>query len=130
MSNIETLCEVWLKAKKEERDAIEIRRNAENKLQAALCIPDPLEGTENLERGDFKIKVVGRLNRKVDPDKVQEIAAENGTTDYLGRLFRWKPEINLSIWKQTDPKITEPLKAGITTTPGRPSFTIEPTKKG
>jgi len=55
---------------------------------------------------------------------VQEIAAEAGLTEHLSSLFRWKPEINMSAWKNADEKITTPLLGGITTTPGRASFTI------
>jgi hypothetical protein len=83
-----------------------------------------LDGTENRKDGDYAIKIVGRMNRRVDTDKLQQLAAENGLTDHLSTLFRWKAEINSSIWKASDSAITQPLLDAITTTPGRPSFTI------
>jgi hypothetical protein len=56
---------------------------------------------------------------------VQELAAEHGLTDHLSTLFRWKPEINMAIWKASDERITRPLAGAITAKPGRPSFTID-----
>ena len=55
---------------------------------------------------------------------MQELAAEFGLTEHLAKLFRWKPEINLAIWKAADESITKPLASAITAKPGRPSFTI------
>ena len=65
------------------------------------------------------------MNRKVDVDLLQEIAAEHGLEDHLGSLFRWKPELNVKAWQQADDSITLPLSGAITTKPGRPSFSIE-----
>jgi hypothetical protein len=98
-------------------------------MRKAASIRDDVEGTETLALEGFKVKVVGRIDRKVDADKVQELAAEFGLTDHLATLFRWKPEINMAIWKATDESITRPLAAAITAKPGRPSFTIEITKE-
>jgi len=53
-----------------------------------------------------------------------DIAAANGLTEHLHDLFRWKAEINSAVWKAANEAITKPLMAAITTTPGRPSFTI------
>jgi hypothetical protein len=89
-------------------------------------IAENLDGTETVEPGRFEVKIVGRIDRKVDGDKVQELAAEFGLTDHLAKLFRWKPEINMAIWKATDESITKPLAAAITAKPGRPSFKIIP----
>jgi hypothetical protein len=52
------------------------------------------------------------------------LAAEAGLSDHLGSLFRWKPEINATAWKQADNSITNPLLGAITSTPGRTSFSI------
>jgi len=64
------------------------------------------------------------MNRKVDGDRIQEIATESGIAEHLGKLFRWKPEINSAAWIAADKSITNPLLGGITTTPGRASFNI------
>jgi len=124
MDNLEVLTQAWIKAKASETEAIEWRRKTEDRLLSLLGIPEALEGTENAECGDYKIKVVGRMNRKVDAEKLQELALSNGLQDHISALFRFKPEINTTVWKATDPSITNLLLDAITTTPGRPSFSI------
>jgi hypothetical protein len=114
----------WTAAKEAERQAVERRREIEDALIAQFGIPEDLDGTENREQDGYKVKIVGRLNRKIDSDKIQELAAENGLSDHLSSLCRWKPELNMSVWKATDKSITEKLAPAITVTPGRPSFTI------
>jgi hypothetical protein len=114
----------WLDAKAAEKDAMELRRGIEDQLVADLGIAKTLDGTQNVEVDGFKVKIVGRLDRKVNSDKLQDLAAEFGLTEHLSSLFRWKPEINASAWKSADPRITEPLLDAITSTNGRPSFTI------
>lgn len=122
--NLSELCESWMQAKQAEAMAIETRRKIEDQVVSLIGLPETFEGTENAEAEGYKIKIVGRMTRKVDADKVQEIAAEHGLTEHLSALFRWKPEMNVSIWKATDSSITEPLLDAITTSPGRPSFSI------
>lgn len=119
-----TLYEEWLDAKAEEKKAMDERRSIEDKLVLSLGIPKTLDGTQNIEADGYKIKVVGRLDRKVNSDKLQDLAAEHGLTQHLSSLFRWKPEVNATAWKSADPLITAPLQDAITTTNGRPSFTI------
>lgn len=115
----------WLAAKETEKAAQEERRLIEDRMLSLIGLPEAFEGTENAYAGEYKIKLVGRLNHKIDADRLQEIAAEHGLTDHLGSLFRWKPEINARVWKAADESITNTLLEAITTTPGRPSFSIE-----
>lgn len=126
VTDVEQLAEMWLYAKDTETTATADRRAIEDQIRKIASIRDDVEGTENLALEGFKVKVVSRIDRKVDADKVQELAAEHGLTDHLSTLFRWKPEINMAIWKAADEAITKPLAAAITAKPGRPSFTIEP----
>lgn len=125
MNNIDPLCQSWLEAKRQEREATENRRVIEDQLIAALGISETQEGVQNADTGQHKVKVTARMNRKVDADRVQEIAAEHGTSEHLSSLFRWKPEINAAVWKATAEEITRPLLGAIETKPGRPSFAIE-----
>lgn len=114
----------WLAAKDAERDATELRRAIEDQLLEALRVPQGLDGTENWDAEGYRVKIAGRLNKKIDADKLQELAVEAGVYEHLQNLFRWKPEINAKAWSAADPSITNPLLGAITTTPGRPSFTI------
>lgn len=114
----------WLDAKAREAEATAERREIEDQLVAQFNVPPTLDKAANFEADGYKIKVEGRINRRVNGDLLQEIAREHGLLAHLECLFRWKPEINVSVWKSTDPSITTPLLDAITATPGRPSFTI------
>lgn len=123
--DLNQLSELWIKAKEQERMAIEARRIYEDRMLSLIGVAENLDGTENAKTDDgYSIKIVGRMNRKVDSDKLQDLAAESGLSDHLSSLFRWKPEINSAVWKAADSSITTPLLGAIITTPGRPSFTI------
>jgi hypothetical protein len=125
---LDELSILWLESKEKERMAVEARRIYEDQMLKIIAIAEDFEGTKNsMTDAGLEIKVVGRMNRKVDADKLQDIAAEHGLTEHLATLFRWKPEINATAWKASDDSITRPLLDAITTTPGRPSFSI--TKK-
>jgi len=125
---LDTLAAQWADAKQDEAIAVARRRTIEDRLVELLEIPETKEGTTSstTEQG-YTIKVVGRMNRKVDTERLQELAAEHGLSEHLSSLFRWSADINAAAWKAAAPNITAPLLGAITTTPGRPSFTI--TKK-
>jgi hypothetical protein len=114
----------WLDAKAREAEATAERREIEDQMVAQFNVPSNLDKTANFEADGYKVKIEGRINRKINSDKLQEIAIEHGLLAHLECLFRWKPEINAAVWKSTDPAITTPLLDAITSTPGRPSFTI------
>lgn len=115
----------WIDAKEAERAAIERRREIEDRLVAEFEIPETLDGTRNIDADGYKVKIVGRMNRKIDSDALQEVARESGLSEYLSTLFRWKPDIIAAAWKAADASITDIFSSAITTEPGRPSFTIE-----
>jgi hypothetical protein len=126
MSDLQTLSADWLRYKSDEEKATTERRKIEDQMVKLLAIPENFESTETAEPQGFVVKISGRIDRKVDGDKVQELAAEFGLTEHLAKLFRWKPELNMAIWKASDESITKPLAAAITAKPGRPSFKIIP----
>ena len=114
----------WLNAKAIEEAAIKTRRDLEDAMAVELALPANLDGTSNFDCDGYAVKIVGRINRKIDSDKLQALAAEHGLADHLPSLFRWKPEINATAWKAAAATITEPLLDAITSTPGRPTFNI------
>ncbi len=126
-STLEELSSAWIYFKDAEKTAVEARRAIEDKIIALTGLPREFEGSKTFEHSDYQFKTVGRFNRKVDAEKLQDIAAEHGLTNYLPNLFRWSADINKAAWEAADAKITIPLLGAITTTPSRPSFTI--TKK-
>lgn len=119
-----TLYQRWLDAKKLEAAVVAERRQLEDQMVAEFAIQKDLDGTVNHELDGYKIKIEGRINKKIDADKLQMLAAEAGLSEHLSSLFRWKPEINAKAWNSAAEAVTKPLLDAITSTPGRPTFTI------
>jgi hypothetical protein len=119
-----TLYQRWLDAKKLEATAMAERRDLEDQMVAKFSIPKDLDGTLKREVDGYTIKMEGRINKKIDADKLQMLAAEAGLSEHLSSLFRWKPEINAKAWGAAADAVTQPLLGAITSTPGRPTFTI------
>lgn len=125
INQLSTLSQTWLELKEAERQATEQRREIEDKLLSLIGIAETFEGTENITTNEgYVIKIGGRMVRKVDSAKLQELAAENGLTEHLSSLFRWSAEINSALWKAASKDITTPLLDAITSKPGRASFGI------
>jgi hypothetical protein len=119
-----TLYQEWLDAKARETAAVADRRNLEDQMVVAFHVPKNLDSTIKQELDGYVIKMEGRINKKIDADKLQMLAAEAGLSEHLTSLFRWKPEINAKAWGAADEAITKFLLDAITSTPGRPTFTI------
>jgi len=124
MNTKQDLCDDWINAKNDEHRAQERRREIEDKLATLLKIDAAKDGTKTESINDFECKVTTRLSRKIDADMAQEIAAEYGLQDQLGIVFRWKPDLNLTAWKQASEETRAQLIKAITTTASRPSFSI------
>lgn len=126
MDNIELrdLIETWTQCKKAEQMAVETRRSVEDSISKIVELNPQNEGTVVLDIGKFKVKIVNRLTRKVDSDILQELAAEHGLENVLSSLFRWKADIDMKSWKSAPPEVTSALVPAITTTAGRPSYSI------
>jgi hypothetical protein len=124
LSTLDELSAAWIYFKDAEKTAVEARRAIEDKIIALSGLPKEFEGTKTFKYSGYQFKTVGRFSRKVDSEKLQDIAAEHGLTNYLPHLFRWSADINKAAWESADAKITTPLLGAITTTPSRPSFTI------
>ena len=115
----------WLALKRIETETASERRKLEDRMAEAYGLNPANEGTSSFELEGYKVKITQRLTRTVDADSLQEIAAEEGLSEHLASLFRWKPSVDMNRWKATAPEITGPLEAAITTKAGRPSFSIE-----
>lgn len=122
--DLQKLARDWLEFKRVEERAVEDRRRIEDRIKSLVGVADDQEGSTTAKPEGFTVRITGRIDRKVDAEKVQELAAEYGLTDHLGQLFRWKPEINVTAWRAADPSITRPLADAITTKPSRASFKI------
>ena len=110
----DNLAALWLEAKQAETEATERRRAIEDKMLAA----------DQSEWKGFKVRVTSRDNWRIDGDKLQEVAEARGLNEHVRQLFRWRPEVNMALWKAAAPAITDVLCEAITVTPGRASFSI------
>jgi hypothetical protein len=119
-----SLYQRWLDAKKVETKAVADRRELEDQMALQFALPKNLDGTVKKELDGFTVKIEGRINQKIDAEKLQLLAAESGLSEHLSSLFRWKPEINAKNWNAAADAVTQPLLGAITSTPGRPTFTI------
>ena len=119
-----TLYQRWIDAKKLEAAAVAERRELEDEMVKQFGIAKDLDGTVKYEVDGYVIRMEGRINKKIDADKLQMLAAEAGLSEHLSSLFRWKPEINAKVWNAAAEVVTGPLLGAITSTPGRPTFTI------
>ena len=119
-----TVYQRWLDTKKLEAAVVAERRQLEDQMVKMFAVPKDLDGTMKAEADGYKIKMEGRINKKIDADKLQMLAAEAGLSEHLSSLFRWKPEINAKAWNSAADAVTKPLLDAITSTPGRPTFTI------
>ena len=124
MTDIDELAAAWEQAKNAEREAVEKRRVLEDQMKQLLKIEDAEEGTVKHDSKRFTIKAVCRINRKIDSEKLLDIANHADLADHLHVLFRWSPELNMSAWKEADDDVKRAFSAAITANPGRPSFTI------
>ena len=125
MNNLSELCRKIQDAKAIEADARKERTKLELELVSLIGVADNREGTETATPDGYEVKITGRSNRTIDGDKLQELAREAGLSDHLSTLFRWKPEINLAVWRAADRAITDPLASAITAKPGKPTVTIK-----
>jgi len=123
-----TLYQRWLDAKKLEAAAVAERRQLEDQMAEEFGLPKDLDGTVNHQVDGYKIKMEGRINKKIDADKLQMLAAEAGLSEHLSSLFRWRPELNTVQWKSCSEEIKQVLSGAITSTPGRPTFSISKTE--
>ncbi len=122
--DITELSNRWLELKEQEEYVVSERRLIEDQITSLMKIQESLDGVETCKINNMVIKVTGRIDRKVNAEMVQEIAAENGLTEHLPSLFRWTPAINMAAWKKCSPEITTILLGAITSKPGRPSYKI------
>ena len=119
------LYQQWIEAKAAESEMTARRRAIEDEMTKSLQITEDWEGSYTMKDGGFKINIKRAFTRKVDGKKLSAIADEFSLQDYLPTLFRWKPEIDMKAWKDTEHSITDKLAQAVTTTPGRVSFKIE-----
>ena len=123
------LYQQWMEVKAAETEMTTRRRAIEEEIAKSLAVPEDWEGSYTMKDGGFKINVKRAFTRKVDDKRLTALANEFGLQEYLSTLFRWKPEINLKAWKDTEPSVIDKLAQAVTTTPGKIGIKIEEEEK-
>lgn len=109
---------------KEEETAVKNKRlQIEEQLTEALNIPDQWEGSKTMKVDRFKVNVSRKMNTRIDKSLIL-FAGEKGLTEYLGKIFRWKPELDKKQWDSSDENIRAAFSEVVVQTPGKPSFTV------
>ena len=122
-AKIAEMISAWNEAKQAEKAWQDRRRIIEDEIAEHLILGE-LDSTQTVTAGPWRMKVTQRLNRRIDTDALEELAAEHGLQAHLADLFRWKPELNIRQWNDADEGIRKALEGAITTKPGRPSFAL------
>jgi len=124
-SFLEGLLVEWRVAKQLEQEAVLRRRSIEDEIKAVIGFDEGREGSETLPFHGGRVVITARLDRKVDAQLARQLAAENHLEDWLDRIFRWKPELEVRAWRKAPEYITQVFAPAITTKPGRATFSLE-----
>ena len=73
-TSLESLAEEWHKLKREENAAAKSRLAVEESIIALLGKRD--EGSQTTESGNYKITITGKLTRKMDWDKWEQVKSQ------------------------------------------------------
>ena len=121
MTNLKSniLQQAWIRAKKQEDLARDIRLEIEAELVNLQDVSPDHEGT--LDIGSLKVSY--SLTKKVNKQTLLTVAAAAGIDDdRLEELFRWKPEIDAKAWKKASQVEKDVLTKAIESKPAKPSF--------
>ena len=124
-SFLERLLIEWRVAKQLEQEATLRRRNIEDEIKAVIGFDESREGSETLPFDGGRVVITARLDRKVDGTLARQLATENHLEDWLERIFRWNPELEVRAWKKAPEYVTQAFAPAITTKPGRATFSLE-----
>ena len=126
---LNALLEQWRAAKQEEQAATRRRREIEDEIKVFIGFDEGREDSVALPLDGGRVTITARLDRKVDAQLARQLAAENHLEDWLDRIFRWKPELEVRAWKKAPEYITQTFAPAITTKPGRATFAFEERKE-
>jgi hypothetical protein len=112
-------------------------------LDASLFDASKVEGTQHIPLANgYKLTSERKLNYKATAEGMSDLQfaldkAGIGGTDLFSRIFRWKPEVNVTEYKTSFPlflkmckpalatKIQELFSNVVTITPGAPSLKLQ-----
>lgn len=118
------LLSAWIKAKEDERQAIEARRNLDKMIVEAT--PPKDEGTYTDEVGGYKVSVSHKMDRKVDADKLGGMW--QSMSEAAQKAFKWKADVSITELRKLQefrPDDYAFVAGAITVKPASPSVTVE-----
>ena len=121
--NIEELAQQWQEYKAIEQEAIEHRRAIEQQIQELMDVKE--EGTTSYKGERFNVKAVGKLNRSLNAELLQE--DWNNLPKQVTDCVKWKPTLDTKALRDLEAIDHTTLSRYMTTKPSKPSFKIEPT---
>ena len=122
---INELVATLYEAKQTELAAKEIRVALEADLAKAIGgVPSDWEGSRTKAVGEYKVKLTRNISVRIDADLLREIADARQLHEAMNDCFRWKPELNKSVWRETPESVRLTFAPALEFTPGKVCFTV------
>ncbi|MBQ9565663.1 MAG: hypothetical protein IJU98_08765 [Synergistaceae bacterium] len=122
---INALVRKLYEAKQAELAAKETRVAIESELEKAIGgVPADWEGSRTKAVGEYKVKLTRNISVRIDTDLLREIAAVKKLHEAMNDCFRWKPELNKSVWRETPETVRLAFAPALEFTPGKVCFTV------
>ena len=119
--DLETLARRWRRAKKIEKNMVDLRRAIEDTISANAEFGTRAE----FNAGGYEVKVSISYTVKIDSEILQDVAADAGMDSELSRLFRWKPELEKAVWKKSPQEVKDAFSKAVKFQKQRPVFKVE-----
>lgn len=108
----------WLEQGKKQE--MELRKEI-----AATLVPTPKEGTNTVVGEGFELKLVHKVNRRLDKTTLDAIMAQMPEdARVIGTLIRYEPTFNLSYYRTLDPEVKKTFEQTLEITDGSPELEI------
>jgi hypothetical protein len=123
MSTLESLAEQWREAKRAEDEARDRRVEIESRIIEQTGVKE--EGSQTHSAGDWKIKVTGKLNRKLDADAWADV--EPSIPEDL-RPVSYTPKLEtkgLRYLEANEPDVYRMVARAIETKPDKPAVEVK-----
>jgi len=118
---LETLARRWRRAKSIEKKMNDLRRAIED----TICANIEIGQRSKFNAGLYDVGVSISETVKIDGEILQDVAADAGLEGELSRLFRWKPELEKSVWKKAPKEIKDAFAPAVKFQNQRPTFKVD-----
>lgn len=116
------LAAAWREAKREEGEARDRRLEIEKKILS--LVPPKEEGTVSLPLADGVLKTVGKLNFKVDIDRLRAIVCRWPTDEQPVRWVAEPDDARLRAIRRGNPERWAQIAPAVTVTPAKTTISV------